>query len=131
VYVYVLISVLRSSKIDDWQFDNNTSVEKISKHINDILSELPLKWMWKASISTGLGFAQKAVWSRAARRQGIKEDEDMDDDDAPLGFKIYVEGNAGNEAGNRVTVRWIKGRDSVLFESFCGMLKRKLDELLR
>ncbi|EPE28494.1 S-adenosyl-L-methionine-dependent methyltransferase [Glarea lozoyensis ATCC 20868] len=113
-------------------FDNDTSVETISKHINDILSELPLNWMWKASISTGLGFCQKAVWSRAARRQAVQKDKDMnddDDDDAALGFKIYVEENVEDEAGIRVTIRWLKGRDSVLFESFCGMLKRKLDEL--
>ncbi|EHK98395.1 putative methyltransferase-like protein C27D7.08c [Glarea lozoyensis 74030] len=77
-------------------------------------------------------FCQKAVWSRAARRQAVQKDKDMnddDDDDAALGFKIYVEENVEDEAGIRVTIRWLKGRDSVLFESFCGMLKRKLDEL--
>jgi 23S rRNA (adenine1618-N6)-methyltransferase len=89
--------------------------------------------MWKANIHTGLGFTQKAVWSRAARRQPIKENEsvDGDDDDPALGFKIYVEGMIENEVRNRTTVRWLKGRDSVLFESFCGMLKRKLDEVTR
>jgi 23S rRNA (adenine1618-N6)-methyltransferase len=89
--------------------------------------------MWKPNIHTGLGFAHKAVWSRAARRQAIKESEpeNEDDDDAALGFKIYVEAMVDNEVRNSTMVRWLKGKDPVLFESFCGMLKRKLDEVTR
>jgi 23S rRNA (adenine1618-N6)-methyltransferase len=44
-----------------------------------------------------------------------------------LGFKIHIAGLVDVQAVNMVTVRWIKGHDSVLFESFCGMLKRKLE----
>lgn len=84
----------------------------------------------------GVGFSDKAVWSRAARRhmakKGQEESEDEDEDaDMALGFKIYVEGVVESETLNRVTVRWIKGRDNVLFESFCGMVKRKVDELIK
>lgn len=91
-----------------------------------------MKWMWKASILTGIGFAQKAVWSRAARRNAPKSQDtnmDEDEDEAALGVKIYCGEVLENETQKRVTIRWIKGVDAVLFESFCGMLKRKLDEL--
>lgn len=59
-----------------------------------------------------------------------KDDEGMeeeDEEDMALGFKIYIEGVKNGQPMNTVTIRWIKGHDSVLFESFCGMLKRKLE----
>jgi 23S rRNA (adenine1618-N6)-methyltransferase len=90
--------------------------------------------MWKANISTGVGFSEKAVWSRASRRQVTKSQDDMDEDDGDmaLGFKILLEQihDAGG-TGITVTIRWIKGQDSVLFESFCGMVKRKLEERIK
>ena len=64
-----------------------------------------------------------------------KTDDDDDDDDeeeeAALGFKIQireVEGGAGEQEQERVEVlvRWLQGHESVLWESFCGWLKRKL-----
>ena len=54
--------------------------------------------------------------------------EEDDEEGMALGFKIRVEGVSGGQAGIRVVIRWIKGNDSVLFESFCGMVKRKLEE---
>jgi len=44
-----------------------------------------------------------------------------------LGFKIVLLEVAEDKAV-KVNVRWLKGFDTVLFESFCGMLKRKLEE---
>jgi len=84
--------------------------------------------MWKASISTGVGFSEKAVWSRGARRHAAKaaETEANEEAEMALGFKIQV----GEKIGGpevQVTVRWLKGHDAVLFESLCGMLKRKLE----
>lgn len=77
----------------------------------------------------GIGFSSKAVWSRAARRQVTKVgEESMDEDDMAMGFKISIEELPGGQPGSRTTVRWLKGHDSVLFESFCGMLKRKIEE---
>jgi 23S rRNA (adenine1618-N6)-methyltransferase len=90
--------------------------------------------MWRHNISTGLGFSKKAVWSRAARRQQTKSQsyvdamEEDDEEDMALGFKIRVEGASGGQTGIMVVIKWIKGHDSVLFESFCGMAKRKLEE---
>jgi len=88
--------------------------------------------MWKASILTGVGFSEKAVWSRASRREVARKQGDaMEEDDDPemaFGFKIHVIANPDGESGAKVTIRWLKGHDTVLFESFCGMLKRKLEE---
>lgn len=51
--------------------------------------------------------------------------DEEDRDGAPaLGFKVRL--RKGDEGGVEVLVRWLQGRDSVLFESFCGMLKRQL-----
>jgi 23S rRNA (adenine1618-N6)-methyltransferase len=85
--------------------------------------------MWRASFSTGVGFSEKAVWSRASRRQVARKSPVEDDDpEMTLGFKIHVEPKQSDESGTKVTIRWLKGHDTVLFESFCGMLKRKLED---
>lgn len=52
---------------------------------------------------------------------------DEDEDRGPaLGFKIQLKKDS--EGVSEVMIRWLQGRDSVLFESFCGMLKRQLKE---
>lgn len=56
---------------------------------------------------------------------GEDEREQGDDDGEPaLGFKVRV-GIAKEADGSEVWVRWMKGRDTVLFESFCGMVRRE------
>lgn len=84
---------------------------------------------------TGVGFAKQNVWSRAARRRQRNEDshgkdtvEDngSDSDEAALGFSIQAKQR--KSAGHaEVVTRWLKGNDAVLFESFCGMLKRQIE----
>lgn len=83
----------------------------------------------------GVGFAKENAWSRAARRKrrtkGSPEEEDSEDSEGPederaFGFKIQAK--QSKEAKEvEVVIRWIKGNDSVLFESFCGMLKRQIE----
>ena len=51
-----------------------------------------------------------------------------DDPEMAFGFKVHVVENTGGESRTKITIRWLKGHDPVLFESFCGMLKRKLEE---
>jgi 23S rRNA (adenine1618-N6)-methyltransferase len=115
--------------------------------INSALDALPLHWTWKPLLSMGVGAAAKNVWSRAARREaartaessGNSDDED-EEDGMPFVFKIHVrkislDGDEGIEGGGdgkggrgvEVVIRWLKGSDSVLFESFCGMLRRKVE----
>lgn len=72
------------------------------------------------------------VWSRQARRKmqnpdAMAEMGEIDETKAALGFKVQCKKDAIDEKGVRVIVRWLKGRDTVLFESFCGMLKRKVE----
>jgi len=54
----------------------------------------------------------------------MEEDDDLE---MALGFKIHVVADPDGESGARVAIRWLKGHDTVLFESFCGMLKRNLE----
>ncbi|KAL8695652.1 MAG: hypothetical protein Q9201_007998, partial [Fulgogasparrea decipioides] len=120
--------------------DPGVGIESVVRRLNGVLEGLDLKWRYKAEISMGVGFAKGNVWSRKARRQfqremaegrpgytgnsGDKDDEDEEDEPA-LGFKIQL--LFGKESnGVEVKVRWLQGRDSVLFESFCGMLKAKM-----
>lgn len=56
------------------------------------------------------------------------EGEQMEEEDMALGFKVHVEQLPGGQPGSKTTIRWLKGHDSVLYESFCGMLKRKVEE---
>ncbi|KAI9770160.1 MAG: Methyltransferase-like protein 16 [Candelina submexicana] len=135
-----------------------TSPSTTASRLNTLLSSLDLQWQYRASISTGVGFAARNVWSRASRRErqqqqqsineseerdgrveGGDEDEDMsdeeeDEEEVALGFKIEVGGMKkdgkeeaeGEEQGTEVRIRWLRGKESVLFESFCGMVRRKL-----
>ncbi len=110
----------------------------VAQRIDESIKNLGIRWQWRPSILTGVGFAKEKVWSRAARRRQRSlgsqsgdtkkevDDEDEDDDDAALAFKVQV--TQSKEAGNVVVViRWLKGHDAVLFESFCGMLKRLVE----
>jgi 23S rRNA (adenine1618-N6)-methyltransferase len=52
-------------------------------------------------------------------------DEDSDDEEgAQLGFKVEVRQEEGGEVV--VGLRWVRGVDAVLWESFCGMVRRGL-----
>jgi len=114
----------------------NISIDGVAAKLNAALSSLPLRWVWKPRIGTGVGFAAKNVWSRTARRRFSRnpnEEDDMeggDEDDMAFGFKITVEDvpeETQMDKGVHIIVRWLKGMDSALFESFCGMIKRKVD----
>jgi 23S rRNA (adenine1618-N6)-methyltransferase len=113
-------------------------IASCTKRVNDTLKALDLQWQYKPALTTGIGFAKGNVWSRAARRKMEKsstssnqagssehhEDDTMIEDEPALGFKVHWQ--SGDDSHVEVAVRWLQGRDSVLFESFCGMLKRQL-----
>ncbi len=111
----------------------NTTLEDAACRLNATLEELDLQWQYRPSLATGVGFARTNVWSRAARRQqqkgsiaGADTTGDEEEEDEPaLGFKIQL--RLGNEKQEiQILIRWLRGHDSVLFESFCGMLKRQV-----
>ena len=120
-----------------------TIVDACAKHLNHIFQALDLRWQYRPSLATGVGFAKGNVWSRAARRKQQQQqqrststsankdhnmsDDDDDDKEPALVFKVHL--HREGQGSVQVDVRWMQGRDSVLFESFCGMLKRRLDEI--
>ncbi|KAI1845854.1 hypothetical protein JX265_011251 [Neoarthrinium moseri] len=86
-----------------------------------------------------VGFANQNVWSRSYRRskdKGIlarprpaKGKADKTVLDCPFGFSISInakQDQSGEEDEVRVVVRWLQGTDYGLFESFFGMLRNAL-----
>ncbi|KAH0559801.1 hypothetical protein GP486_003689 [Trichoglossum hirsutum] len=115
--------------------------DEVRGRLDTALKDLPLNWQWQhAQATTGVGFAKQNVWSRASRRKqhgssdaGTRGDERAqdvgDEEEVAIGFKVQIEG-AKETDGSEVRVRWMKGKDTVLFESFCGMLKRKVTTMM-
>lgn len=117
--------------------------------------DLHWQWKASPMIGLGLARAGDC-WSRKARRRKKQQSEQMesggsqqemdeegeseDNREPKLAFKIRVkeedeneedemtmgDGSQSNVSMVMVTVRWLQGHDAVLFESFCGWLKRKL-----
>lgn len=113
----------------EYCFTVSSDYKACAEQLQTIISRLEIKWQYRPAIATGVGFAKGNVWSRAARRKQ-KEAEELpdaegEDEDPALGFKIRMKGRVN---ATDVIVRWLRGKDSVLFESFCGMLKRQLSE---
>ncbi|KAL4760859.1 DUF890 domain protein [Aspergillus foveolatus] len=119
------------------------SIDEISSAVNTELSSLHISWTWHRDLTTGFGFATTNVWSRQYRRAmkissgAFNRNLDVDPNTAALGFRVQLAMESdtvrtGDETKTekkevKVLVRWLKGTDSVLFESFCGMVKRKLE----
>ena len=112
-------------------------LEEVGGRVDREVEALRLRWQWKGPVAQGLGMADGDVWSRKARRrtknekaEEIDEDEDEDEDGEPaLVFKISLSMSQSQGAGGvLVDVRWLQGKDAVLFESFCGWLKRKVGD---
>ncbi|KAL9062388.1 MAG: hypothetical protein Q9157_008960, partial [Trypethelium eluteriae] len=100
------------------------TAEELWDTVGRALNPLDLRLEIDAERKTVLGFAEKNVWSRAARRKRAREgDEDSSkeaqDEEVALGFRIKV--NEGN-----LDIRWLEGMEEKLFESFMGMLQRAI-----
>ncbi|KAF2101529.1 hypothetical protein NA57DRAFT_33934 [Rhizodiscina lignyota] len=113
------------------------NVDEIVEKLNKMMESLDLRWLWKVSLKAGLAIARENVWSRAARRKQQRQDADRgenakhtkdgDDSDSDEDEKVAlaVKITAEKEA---IQLRWLRGSDYVLFESFAGMLKRTVRE---
>lgn len=108
----------------------------IATRLHGTLSGLIPIWSWESTLFTGIGFCDKAVWSRASRRHRSDTNDgnstphsELLAKDMSFGFKISLETLEAQADGSKVIVRWLKGHDSVLFESFCGMIKRKVQDI--
>ena len=116
---------------------SDTSIDNLGQRIHSEVQSLDVQWSWKPGTASGIGFTMGNVWSRQARRKkkmqqdsGANEGKlETDEDEATLGFKVQLRQSMSADIGDvEVHVRWLKGQDAVLFESFCGMLKRKVEE---
>ncbi|KAL4967614.1 DUF890 domain protein [Aspergillus stella-maris] len=109
----------------------NTSIDAVGKSVDTEISSLHINWTWAPNLASGIGFASENVWSRQYRRKiktsGTEDRPEIDVDKAAFGFKVQLKVDPVEDKDVILTVRWLKGTDSVLFESFCGMLKRKIE----
>lgn len=98
------------------------------------MAGLALRWTWHESQQSGLAFSKRNVWSRSARRKRQRAEasteskspsvDDRDETDVEESAALVVRITLSPES--EVRLRWLKGTDAVLYESFCGMMKRAL-----
>lgn len=117
---------------------SSVSIDVACEALNLEMDSLSWYWSWDQKDSAGVGYAAENVWSRQARRKmKVSGVESMKLDSVPqqvaLGVFVQLRHVRGKEETDevRVLIRWIQGTDSVLFESFCGMVKRKLEAQTR
>ncbi|KAL8626380.1 hypothetical protein Q9189_007933, partial [Teloschistes chrysophthalmus] len=120
-------------------------VGRVEERLVEVMEGLvDVRWEWRGSVSMGVGFAGGNVWGRKARRRRGREEAAEKGDvegesegegegegvgEMALGFKVQLlmgKGGGSEVEGVEVKVRWLQGVDSVLFESFCGMLRREM-----
>ncbi|KAG9585504.1 hypothetical protein KCU86_g15405, partial [Aureobasidium melanogenum] len=103
--------------------------------LNKTLEALQIKWVWRAEKWVGHGMATQNVWSRSARRKRkrveMEQENDRDakvqskalktEDPAEVLLRFSIDVREGD-----MEVHWLQGKDNILFESFCGMLKRSM-----
>ncbi|KAK3079755.1 hypothetical protein LTS18_003984 [Coniosporium uncinatum] len=114
-----------------------------ARKIDELMRGLDLRWMWKESLTAGVAFARENVWSRAVRRKKQQQQQQMSMTDEKPDSEADQEGEDGGEdereevaLGVKITVktdsvelRWLRGNDSIVYESFCGIIKRALREV--
>lgn len=131
----LVLSVLPMATAQTINIDDVGS-EELGQRLDGLMAGLDVRWQWRANIGVGVMEAHGNVWSRSARRKrklqthdkSTKDfeggddhsDDDEDEDDA---IALAVKMTAVDE---HVEVRWLRGLDHILFESFCGMLRRAL-----
>jgi 23S rRNA (adenine1618-N6)-methyltransferase len=97
------------------------------------LSSLHLRWRWNTESRTGVGEAAQNVWNRAYRRELSRKQKSgeevillkgTDNMAVKLAFRIVL--LEGLE--RMVTIDWLRGTDKLLWESFCGMVRKTVLE---
>lgn len=110
------------------------SRQESADHLNTTLRGLNLDWVWHADGWTGIAIAKENVWSRSARRKHKRHAELVDHADDGKDMKMEYDGANEHIAlavrilvrDGEMDVRWLRGEDYIVFESFCGMLKRAM-----
>lgn len=112
----------------EFEFNAAGGVEEAVMMVEVLGRELELK-SWDVQEVGGKvvanGETAGNVWSRAARRVKARGEkfEASGDGGVKLGFRVVVSVKEGG--GCAVVVRWVRGNDQVLFESFCGVVRRR------
>ncbi|QDS72326.1 hypothetical protein FKW77_007761 [Venturia effusa] len=132
------ISVRQMPATEDTIAMSEHTKEDLANSINSILNSLPLAWSNDPGNFTGIAIMKGDVWSRAARRkmkrQGVGTTEpSVNSTEMTLASPIQNTNASVSEMVVRVSIakdsvklRWLKGIDNVLWESFRGMMRRKL-----
>jgi len=113
----------------EFEFDAADNLMSVGEAVdNTLAAEIGVgsgEWVWDPSVSAGWGGVRGNVWSRAARRAKARglEIEGISSGVA-LGFRVGVTGKEDQSV--KVRIRWTRGVDCVLFESLCGMVRRKI-----
>lgn len=96
------------------------------KKVDEIMRGLDLlRWEWRPLHDMWIMECSGNVWSRAARRKKkFNSEGKVEKDDGEAAVALAVKVACKNE---EVEVRWMRGQEYVLFEGFCGMLKRSLN----
>jgi 23S rRNA (adenine1618-N6)-methyltransferase len=110
-------------------------ISPLTDRIGQVIGSLELSsWVWDKEKLRGIGRASENVWGRAWRRKKKRREESADiavslehrDEDAPCRFAFLVSIRVSRSEAT-VGLRWLEGRESVLFESFCGFLKAQIE----
>ncbi|KAK3651077.1 hypothetical protein LTR56_005841 [Elasticomyces elasticus] len=111
--------------------------EVLGRKVDEVVGGLGVRWIWRGEEGVGVMEAEGDVWSRAARRRKMfrknaevavakKSEVEMEgsseEEEEVVGLAVKITCGDGE-----VDVRWLRGRDYVLFESFCGLMKRSLN----
>ena len=96
--------------------------EEIRKHRRD----------WEKVVFGVIGRATENVWSRSWRRKKMRGEAHVEkvkempsDGTCAFGFAVAIYDADGMLT---VVVKWREGHDAIMYESFCGFMKRKLIE---
>lgn len=110
--------------------DGKGAVE-LGRLVDEAVKTLDVRWKWRENLQEGVMMAKENVWSRAARRkkkfqrqaedEGKMEESDEDEERMALAVKIACK-------KEYVVLRWLRGEDHVVFESFSGFLKRAVTD---
>ena len=129
-----------------FEMGQGRTMAEVGRKVDIEIRNLEVRWQWREAIGMGIGFAKEDVWSRKARRRKgkaqtkeIGEDEgtngaeneessDEEEQESALVFRLSLSPGEGS-AVVAVNIRWLQGSESVLFESFCGWVRRKLEKI--
>ena len=99
--------------------------------INMVLKPLHAAWEWEEGESqsrSGVFRASQDVWSRSFRRKLARNGDEhaLPEGNPDVDEAAYVARVGLGAAPGCIAIRWLKGSDHVVFESFCTMMKREM-----